>query len=345
MRILHQDTRTNEIKVQVDSLDDLWHLFNLVERGDLVFAVTYRREEGKADKLRAERGEKKRMRLGIRVERVEFHEFEDRLRILGTIEEGPQDLGSHHTINVQEGEVLSIIKGEWMHSHLQRLRRAVEETRKPRMVLVALEYEEAVVAVLRQYGVQEVAHILSPSSGKMFDRAEGGDYYGEIADKVAQLAEEGTPLIVLGPGFAKETLLLKGRERYPELFGRAHLFHTGQAGMAGIHELMKRGLGAEVLEDSRVAMEVMLVEKVLEGIAKDGPVAYGPKEVEGAARMGAVETLLVLDEMVRSRGLDPLMKLVEETGGKVVVVSEHHDAGRELEALGGLAALLRFRVV
>lgn len=344
MRILHQDTRTNEIKLQVDNLDDLWHLFNLIEKGDLVFAVTYRREEGKADKLRAERGEKKRMRLGIRVEKVEFHEFEDRLRILGVIEEGPQDLGSYHTINVQEGEVLSIIKPEWRHSHLRRLKRAVAETKKPRMVLVSLEYDEAVVAVLRQYGVQQVAHIHSASSGKMFGGGEGSDFYDEVIDKVVQLAEPGTPLIVLGPGFAKEALIARGKERYPELFGSAHVFHTGQAGMAGIHELMKRGIGADVLEDSRVAMEVRLVEKVLEGIATDGPVAYGPTEVESAAQMGAVETLLVLDEMLRSRNLDSLVRLVEETGGSVVVVSEHHDAGRELESLGGLAALLRFRI-
>jgi protein pelota len=50
MRVLHQDRKTGEIKVQIDSLDDLWHLYNLIDKGDLVRAVTFRRDEVKADK-------------------------------------------------------------------------------------------------------------------------------------------------------------------------------------------------------------------------------------------------------------------------------------------------------
>jgi protein pelota len=344
MRVLHQDRKTGEVKVQVDSLDDLWHLFNIINVGDMVFAVTYRREEGKADKIRSERGEKRRMRLGLRVEKVEFHEFEDRLRILGLIEEGPQDLGSHHTFNMQEGEVISIIKERWTDAQLKRVKRAVEDARRPKIVFVSLEYDEAVIAVLRQFGIQDVAHIFAPSSGKMYDSKGEGDYYDEIVGKVVQISGEGVPIIILGPGFAKETLIARGKERSPEVFGRARVFHTGQAGMAGINELMKKGIGGDILEDSRVAMEVQLVEQVLSEISKDGLVAYGTKEVEKAVKMGAVDTLLILDILVRHRDLDKLMRSVEASGGRVVVVSEHHDAGRELDSIGGYAALLRFMV-
>lgn len=344
MRVLHQDRRSGEVKVQVDSLDDLWHLYNIITPGDMVWALTYRREEGKADKIRSERGEKKRMRLGVRVERVEFHEFEDRLRVLGVIEEGPQDLGSHHTFNFQEGEVLSIIKERWTDAQIKRVKRAVEDARRPRILFVSLEYEEAVIAVLRQFGLQEIARIMAPSTGKMYEHKGEGDYYDEVVTKVVQVAGEGVPILILGPGFAKETLLNRGKERAPEIFDRARVYHTGQAGMAGINELMKKGIGGDVLESSRVAMEVQMVEQVLSEIARDGLVAYGPDEVAAAVRMGAVETLLVLDSLIRHRDLDDLMRSVEASGGRVVVVSEHHDAGRELESIGGYAALLRFRM-
>lgn len=344
MRVIHQDRRTGEVKVQVDSLDDLWHLFNIISPGDLVFSITYRREEEKADKIRSERGEKRRMRLGIRVEKVDFHEFEDRLRILGVIEEGPQDLGSHHTFNLQEGDVISIVKESWTDAQLKRIDRAVRDARRPRIVFVSLEYDEAVVAVLRQFGLQEVANIAAPSSGKMYESKGEGDYYDEIVGKVIQIAGEGVPIIILGPGFAKETLVTRGKQRSPEVFGRARVFHTGQAGMAGINELLKRGIGGDVLEDSRVAMEVQLVEEVLSEISKDGLVAYGTAQVEEAVKMGAVDTLLILDSLVRHRNLDYLMRAAESAGGRVVVVSEHHDAGRELESIGGYAALLRYRV-
>jgi len=344
MRLLHQDRKTGEIKFQVDNLDDLWHLYNIIDEGDLVLAVTFRREEQKSDKVRAERGEKKRVFLGIRVEKVEFHEFDNRLRITGIIEQGPQDLSAHHTLNVQEGEALSVIKEHWKDSTLERIKRALDDSKRPSIVFVALENDEATIAIMRQYGMQNLATIYGPSGGKMYEQKTDDDYYLEVIEKIKQLVTEGVPLVVLGPGFAKETLVSMGKQRAPEAFRKAFIYHTGQAGMAGVHELMKKGMGAEILEGSRVAEETNMVEKVLEEIAKEGMVAYGPNEVQAAVRAGAVETLLVLDPMLRSRDLEPLLKAVESARGKVMVVSEHHEAGKKLEALGGMAALLRFRI-
>jgi protein pelota len=344
MKVLHQDRMRGEIKIHVDVPDDLWHLYNLILPGDLIVASTYRREEQKADKVRSERGEKKRVTLGIRVEKLEFHEYEIRLRILGVIEEGPQDIGSHHTVNVEVGEQLSIIKADWRPSDVERVRHAVEDSLRPSVVLVAIEQDEATVAVLRQYGIKQVACISGPSGGKMYEQKEDGDFYGEVIEKVRQVAQAGVPIVILGPGFAKEHLLEEGKAKEPELFRRAFSYHTGQAGMTGIHELMKRGLGGEVLKDSRVAEEVALMEKVLEEIAKDGPVTYGREHVRRAAQAGAVESLLVSERLVREKGVEDIMRSVEEGRGRITVVSEHHEGGHKLLAVGGVAALLRYRV-
>ncbi|MEM0449134.1 MAG: mRNA surveillance protein pelota [Methanomassiliicoccales archaeon] len=344
MRLLHQDRRTGEIKFEVDNLDDLWHLYNIIEKGDLVLATTFRREEQKSDKVRSERGEKRRVFLGIRVEKVEFHEFDNRLRITGVIEQGPQDIGAYHTLNVEEGQVLTVVKRDWKDSTLERIKRAVEDSKRPSIVFVALENDEATIAVMRQYGMQPIATIYGPSGGKMYEQRTDDAYYEEIIEKVKQLVKENVPLVVLGPGFAKETLVSMGRQKAPEVFKRAFIYHTGQAGMAGVHELMKKGLGAEVLQGSRVAEETNLVERVLEEIAKEGPVAYGPEEVSRAAYAGAVDTLLLLDPILREKDVEELMKAVESARGKVVVVSEHHEAGKKLEALGGIAALLRYKL-
>ena len=344
MRILHQDRFKGEIKLQVEIADDLWHLYNIIRPGDLVFSLTYRRDEAKTDKIRAERAEKKKMTLGIRVEKLEFHEFDNRLRILGVIEEGPQDIGSYHTLAMEEGEWIAIIKQHWTDTDLDRVRRSVDDAKKPMIVFVALEQDEAVIAVLRQYGIKRLAEISGPTGGKMYEQKESGDYYGEIIAKVKQAATEGVPIVILGPGFAKETLQNEGKRREPELFKHSFIYHTGQAGMCGIHELMKRGMGSEVLKESRVAEEINLVEKVLEEIAKDGMATYGPVQVRQAADAGAVEMLLVLDTKVREANMEPVMKAVEQSRGQVIVVSEIHEGGKKLESLGGMAALLRYRM-
>ncbi|MGE4275386.1 MAG: mRNA surveillance protein pelota, partial [Candidatus Methanomethylophilaceae archaeon] len=250
-----------------------------------------------------------------------------------------------HTLVFETGDILTLTKEHWRDTQVGRLHRAMEDSRKPRIVFVAMDQDEASIAVLRQFGMKELAVVRSGRSGKQYVEKDAGlDYHGEIAAKLQSVIEPGTPLVVLGPGFAKEALIEDGKQRFPEVFSQAASYHTGQSGMAGIHEMMKKGLGAEVLRDSRVALEVSLMETVLERLGKDGLVTYGPQEVESAAKVGAVETLLVLDSLIRERDLDSLVRNVESQGGEVVVVSEQHDAGRELESLSGVAALLRYHV-
>ena len=61
-----------------------------------------------------------------------------------------------------------------------------------------------------------------------------------------------------------------------------------------------------------------------------------------AANAGAVETLLILDSKIREQDLDDLIRTVESQQGNVIIVSGQHDAGRELSALGGMGAILRY---
>ncbi len=343
MRVLHRDPKTGEIKMRVENADDLWHLNNLVLPGDHVRASTYRREEVKTDKVRPERGEKVRVTLTIRVEGVEFQAFSDRLRITGVIVEGPQDLGRHHTLNVAVDDVLSILK-TWLPHELRRIEEAVAAAQKPLVAFLSLDDEEALLAQLRQYGVRELATIHAPGHGKMFPSGDARSvYFDEILSKL-RTTELGEALVLVGPGFTRDAFLVYLKAREPGLASKVHSHGTAHAGMQGIQEALKAGVGAKVFGDSRVGAETRLVEKLLEAIATDRPSAYGPAEVAEAVDAGAVETLLVSDAVVRNPGIEELMRSTESARGTVVLVSRHHEAGQKLEALGGIAALLRFAI-
>lgn len=306
-------------------------------------ATTFRREERRTDKIRPERGEKVRVKLGLRVEKVEFHDFSDRIRIHGVIEEGAMDLGSHHTLNVEPGTPVELVK-EWRPPQLRRIEEAVKATTEPIVTLVSMDDEAALVAQMHQYGIREVAEVRAEGGGKLYDSEPSREeFFSQVLGKLQQL-DLSPGLVILGPGFMREKFLQYGRERASQSFQGAYTFGTGHAGMTGIQEALKGGLAAKILQDSRVGMETRLVERVLEEIAKEGLYAYGPEDVGMALEAGAVETLLVTDEMSRSRETEELMRKAEERRGKVVVVSTHHDAGRKLRALGGVGALLRFPI-
>src|SRR6266568_4052826 len=178
MRVLHRDPKTGEIKIRVENADDLWHLHNLVQEGDLVRASTYRREDVKTDKVRPERGEKVRVTLTIRVEGVEFQAFSDRLRITGVIVEGPQ---------------------------------------KPLVSFLSLDDEEALLAHLRQYGVRELATIRAPAHGKMFPSGDASSVFFQEIHAKLRAADLGEALVVVGPGFTRDAFVEYVKARDPPL--------------------------------------------------------------------------------------------------------------------------------
>jgi protein pelota len=344
MRLLNQDPVSGSMKVQIETEDDIWHLFNVLEINDIITGSTTRRDEKAVDKLRAERAEKKRMTLSVRAEKIEFSDSELRLRILGTITDGPQDIGQYHTLMFEVGEILTITKEKWRDTQIERLRKAVFESKRPMIVFVSLDQDEATIAVLRQFGLKEIATIRSMRSGKQYqEKNSASSYHDEIISKLISIMEDGMPLVLLGPGFEKELLAESGKRARPEIFSKAHIHQTGQSGMPGVNELLKKGMGADILRESRVAVEMEAVEKLMEEIGKSGLATYGPKHVEDAARSGSVSTLLISDSLIRVKDHDMIVRNVEEQKGNVIIVSEQHDAGRQLAALGGIAAVLRYR--
>ncbi|MFQ5801209.1 MAG: mRNA surveillance protein Pelota, partial [Candidatus Hydrothermarchaeales archaeon] len=115
-------------------------------------------------------------------------------------------------------------------------------------------------------------------------------------------------------------------------------------GRAGIQEILKRGAVEKAVEESRVAIETRLVEELFTRISKESLASYGKKEVDEAANFGAVETLLVTYTFLQKHNPDRLMERVKKQRGEIMVVSPEHDAGERLDAIGGVAALLRFPV-
>ena len=93
MKITYQDKKKGIIELLPETLDDLWHLSHIIAEGDTVYSKTTRRiQDNTGDKLRSDRGVKRTFTLGVAVEDVSFHIFTGKLRIIGSIIKGPEDL-------------------------------------------------------------------------------------------------------------------------------------------------------------------------------------------------------------------------------------------------------------
>ncbi len=341
-----------EISLTPESLDDLWHFKYIVEPGDTVFAMTFRTIDSVSDKIRPDKVEKKLMRLGIIVESTEFHKFSNRLRIKGTIL-SDLDAGAYHTLNIEPYSELSISK-HWKSDQIERLRDAIEASRRPEIEIVTIEEGEAVIGYLRQYGIEEVSRIRQSSSGKR-EGADSkgvdgkGEFFGEVAAQL-KYADKVQTFVIAGPGFIKDDFVKFLKNNYPAVAQKIIVEDISSIGASGFQEVLRRGAIQRIAEETRITREAQIIEQLMVEISRDGKAAYGYSETKKAIEFGAVETLLLADETLRgyrekgAAEVEALMRHVEHARGKVVVFSTEFEPGQRLEKLGGIAALLRFPI-
>lgn len=326
-----------------ENLDDLWHLKYVVEPGDLVMGLARRRVEGPRDLERADSGERETLNVEIRVEEVEFHRFSNRLRVSGVIEDCDREteVGSHHTLNVEVNEEIGVMK-TWKPDQLERLEEA-EEAKGVSVAVVTVGEGEAYLHTVEEYGVEERASFTG-STGKGDDARPRKELFDEVLSVLRNVDVDA--VVLAGPGFTKRDALDYIREREPGIAEEIVVEDTASVGGRGVHEVLKRGVVEDVAEEARVAREARLIDRLMERIADDGAAAYGVSEVERAVEYGAVERLLVVDEYLREERdvVDPLLREVEQKGGDVTVFSSEFEPGKRLENLGGVAALLRYRI-
>ena len=152
-------------------------------------------------------------------------------------------------------------------------------------------------------------------------------------------------IIIAGPGFYKNDFYDYLKDKYKDLASKSIIESTGTGGRVGIHEVLKKGTVEKLTVENRVAMEMMAVNDLLEKIAQNSSkIAYGLTETSEAITLGAVEKLLILDKMVATNNLGQQMDMVENMKGEVMVISCEHDGGKQLESLGGIAAILRYSI-
>jgi protein pelota len=334
-----------------ETVDDLWHISHVVEPGDRVSGDTTRRIQRNDEDLRDTGGEREHIWVALDVEDIEFARFANRLRIGGVIEDCSREdqLGLHHTINVEAHDEIDVEK-DWKPDQRGRIEDAVDATDNPDVAIATVEEGEAHVHTVEQFGTEERASMTS-TTGKGEYAHPRDDLFDELTAVLRRM--DADAILLAGPGFTKNDALEHIEENAPELTETITTVDTSSVGDRGVHEVLKRGAVEDVQQRTRIAEESELIDELMERLAEGAKVSYGPEQVAEAAEFGAVEHLLVLDSQLRTerRGdgdwdidVDDVIETTEQKGGEVTVFSNEFDPGQQLANLGGIAALLRYRI-
>ena len=358
MRLLKRNYKKGFAMVVPKTLDDLWHLYNLIYKGDLVYSRTTREVKLDADYSRPQKGKRVSVFLGLRVEDVIWDSSLNRLRIRGKIHETPETVagrGSHHTFNVTLNNPITIQKKKWLKHQIDRLNRALRSDTPP-IIVVSIDSDEFCIAIIRDYGVNLKVESRAKLPGKIEaeKRSSAVEKYFKTALKA--LAEiwraNRFPIVIIGVGFMKSKFAEHLKTEAAEIAqSLVDVKGVNNGGIAGINEALRSGILDKALKHLRISEETRLVEELLARLGRNsGDATYGFNLARQAEGSGAVKILLVTDSMLRNAldetrlELEELMKGVESKGGRVVVVSGEHEAGEKLHALGEVAALLRYPI-
>jgi len=287
---------------------------------------------------------KRPMVLKIDVEKIEFKDYDYKLRLLGKIIEGPDDvpLGSYHTIEIDVGDVLTIVKEKWEKYHLEKIRKA--QKRIPKILLSVVDNNEATFGVLDGTGVNIVSSLRNPYSIQ-HEEEKTPEFYKSIAKEIRNLSEDSKKVILAGPGFAKEHVQKIIKDNYSELNKKIITDSTSSATRSGINELLKRGNLEKIIQENEALRETKLVNEFFSHLKKEDHLAvYGLEELKKADEMGAVEIVLVSDKKIRNQGIEKLLNSIESKGGKIEIISTSHETGEQFDRMGGLGAILRFKL-
>ncbi len=351
MQLIMSDFKKGVVKLKVENMDDLWYLSNIIDKSDLITGKTQRKIKLSQETDRQKKVVKKTITIKIEVEKIEFHKTLNSLRLSGIIKQAPEDIprGSHHTLNIEENSIIKIEK-KFLKYQIDKIKEATKKS-VPKVLLVALDRSEASFALLKKNGYSLLSEISGEVQKKSYQEKIQSSFYPEVIKKIEDYDKKYNiqHIILASPAFWKDDLMKKIENK--ELKEKITLATCNSIGKNGLDEILKRDEVKKVLREDRVIKETALIEDLLKHISKNKLSVYGIKETKEAASLGAIDTLLVTDALIHKlrqnenfEELNEIMKTVESSKGTVHIVSSDHEAGKNLDGLSGIGAILRFEI-
>ena len=358
---------SGEVGLIAESSEDLWHAYNLLFKGDCLRSTASRKVKTEVGTSTVSKRVK--TNLTIAIETIDFDTESCSLHVKGRNVEKNKfvSMGDYHTLDLELNQKFTIKKNCWDKVHLYRIKQACE-----------LAKQSDVAAVVMQEGLAHVCLVL-PSMTMMKskvqvsipakrrghnDKHEKGmkNFFNLLMKAIeSNINFDVVKVVVLAsPGFVNENfydyMFSEAVKRQTKvLTDNKNKFVKVQSATGYIHSLNDALTDPSIasrVADTKVMEELNAINE-LKRLMRDNPdkTCYGLKHIIKAHEEGAIKTLLITDNMIRSQDVaqrKEMVKLLNEVksiGGTTKMFSAMHSTGQELSDMTGIAAILRFPIV
>ena len=340
-------------RLRIESEDDLWALSQLCRPNSILGMLSHRRDSttGTQEDGRAKSAERKPMWIVLNIEKTEFQPFTDNLRAHGIIKDANFDIGSHHTHIISPGDEVELeFPGGFIKSDLSLLKETISSGSRAKSALIVVENDEIILFEVTSHGIRDVSQFSMRGGGKRINDSSGvrRDFFEKVAKETILVFSDDMPMVICGPGLAREQFesILKSNGSKNQILNAA----TSIGGRSAANEVLADGLADAVLGEHALVSQIKAIEEGLKRISTNGAVAFGMNFISEAADSGAIETLAIDANLIRSPDIEvrenweSILQTTELSKGVIIQVSQEHDSAQQLLGLGGAIALLRWKM-
>lgn len=223
--------------------------------------------------------------------------------------------------------------------------------------LLVMDRKEATIGMLEGKRIEVLQKMSSgiPSkiraggqSSQRFHRITEGltkEFYKRVAEEMKKIFFDMPRLkgILVGGPIPTKDEFLDGEYMVTKLrdkvIGRIDI---GDADESGLKELVEKA--RNILADQEIMYEKKILEKFFEMLGEKPDLAYyKEKDIRKALQYGAVETLIVSKAYDKKTSKE-LIKMAEDIGSNIEIVSTETTEGEQFNNLSGIGAILRYKI-
>ncbi|CDR96916.1 eRF1 domain 3 family protein, putative [Babesia bigemina] len=371
---VHKRSRTPSggivLAVTAENPDDIWCIYNLLAEGDEIVVFTSRKVKRENVSSGAVSQEVKKFNIHLSIERITYASSDDDLQVSGkNISDNPYvKIGQYHTAEIRLHSKITLTKQVWNSYYADKLREATDLAGQAEQAFLVLDTGKASLFLVLRYLTKEAFTIthnipnrkISDIRYSHHQKAEESFFKAVIQKLHDSINFEVTrTVIITGPGFTKTSFYEYLRDNLIRLGYNDLHRHLKSFVVCGSTSSDRRAIG-EVLSNESFAERlcshhyvehnraVEALRKRLE--ANDDTVAIGLEDVIRATELGAVETVLISEDLIRKGSTETrkrVHKFIEDAknqGARAFYFSDEHFSSEFLRTLTGVAALLRFDI-
>eukprot|EP00835_Amoeboradix_gromovi_P004011 NODE_290_length_11632_cov_0.441256.p5 type:complete len:378 gc:universal NODE_290_length_11632_cov_0.441256:9111-10244(+) len=347
-----------------EDAEDIWVIYNVVVSGDRIRSTTFRKIQNESS-TGSIKSEKKRITLSVTVQETTYDGYANVVHIKGLVCEESKfvKMNQSHTLDIVLNQKFWVSKDDWDIINLRRIEESCDITKKAEVGAIVFQEGLAHICLITSTITIPLQKIEATVSKKRIGSSQHKHSLDKFLKNVLEAMlrhfrfDKLQAVILASPGFVKDTLyqmimkhaVTENDKDLLEFKDKFLILHGSSGHFQSLQDLLVNPAVQEKLKATKCLQQIREMQRFYDILGKDsGKAWYGYDHVQRALNSGAIETLLVSDELFRSPDVKirnryiRLTEDVEQVGGKVYIISTMHVTGEQLRDLTGVAAILMF---